>query len=889
MRAAGAALFAITGSSLAWAADLYVEIGGSRSPSEYGPRIEQAVREQQNRLALLSQSRLDLIPNRPVFSTPTRVFLTQNGAILPPVERSGTRSGDSAGDITLQFDTVGDRVFPGSYRTQLEATYTAAKSAMDALFGVAAQAGAVRVLNYDADIPARQAVSGGIYIPNAPGGPEIRFPVYLSPTSAGINFIHTLLLAYNGSFQYPFDVYNEGLVRAATIRVARAAGTIPNSSAAEIEQTLDSLYDAAAVYNWSNSPGLGAPNFIAPNLVNEPLPSGGSTGGIYLLRYKMAGTAFAKILTQYPSFAAAFNDYYRRNPANYQTETELNGLAQGILNLLSGTTGATIEGLPFGEWARRQFIFDTDISAGIKIVPEAFPFAATPSTSDFGVFGLVANVFRVDSAGNEVLLSGTSYPIYWRSDFTRFFTSAQDDVIPIAGGYGSVAPNFPADGGSNQIYRVAVDVPYQGQNVRLYVPAGAYSTGANPTPKNVYGTVVGYDQGAVAKEVVINSLAGTAVAPVINSAFGISITNPAFAQDQSVTLTLRQVGSGTILATVVVNKGVGDLVADIRNPSSFVAYPMNLGARLGAISVPLEPYRANASTALGIAANELLFARWNAFTGRYSAYPDEGQLLFGPGFFVRPSAPMNRIIEGRTSADTPLSVSLNPGWTLVGVPTVQAVAVNSLQVTSTTQPVTPFDQSANLVGQTVFGFSPDPVNPDLGTFVPVTTLEPGKAYFMRTLVSQGAVVVFPATINNALTSRAPKRRGNVVPGTWNSQLEFRSLAGHYSLVRLGQSSQASDGLDQLDEPLPPSITGGFQGMVESGLFQDIRQPRLMATYSIRLKGLTPGQRYEIRNRAVVGSTAFSLFGFGASTLLAPGAATTFVASSSEATFTAVNR
>ena len=888
VRAAVAALVLGVGVQFAHATDVFVEWQPGRSPAGYGELAEQAVKNYNQLMATLSDRRLSMEAHRPTFSMPTRVILTSNGVPLPMTRVGGTRG--SNGDITLQFDTTGTRVFPGEYKTQLESTYAASKSTMDTVFGPAAMGGVVKVLNYDADIPARQAVSGGIYIPNAPNGPEIRFPIYLSATSAGINFIHTVLLAYMGTKSYPYDAFNEGFVRAATMRVSRVPNTIPNSSADEIEQTLDSLYDASAVYPWSNYPGLGAPTFIAPNLLTDPLPVGGSTGGIYLLRYKMAGTAWSKVLVQYPTFIAKFNDYYQRNVGSYQTEQGLSGLGQGVLNLLGGVSNAKIEGLTFAQWMQQQSILDTSLNPGLKVVPEAFPFAATPATSDFGVFGIVLNAFKTSSSGNETLLSGTSYPIYWRNDFTRFFTSAQDDVISVNGGYGSVVPNFLADEGSNTVYRTAVDLPFQGKNARLYLPAGAYSTGANPTPKNAYGTVVGFDN-TTNVQIRLTWNGGTQAFPVFKNAFGGTVTDPNFALEQSVLVELRNATTSAVIHSMTVNKGRGDFVVDFRSAGSYPTYTKTITGKMQGFAMPFEPLRPNPARIFNLADNQVLMARWNSFTGGYQFYPDDGEVFQGLGYFLRLPVNTSITVPSRTSENTPLAVSLVPGWNLVSVPVNETLSTANVLVTTSTQAIGTWAESVgSLIGGTFYRFNPDPVNPDLGTLVPATTFEPGQAYFVRALGNDGAVLVFGPTTRGRMAMPVQYASATVTPGLWRSKLEITSSLGHYSVVELGQANDGSTGVDRYDEPLPVG-PGGFQASLQGvgSMYRDVHPVRRGDIFTLRLDGLIVGQRYYIKNTALLGSTNFSLYGFGASTMVVPGGQMSFVAGYPSMTLQVVNR
>jgi len=485
-------LFVLSAVTGAWSSELRVEIGSSRAREESMARAEGAVRLfAKNAARLTARSRSAQRAVTP-FSLPARVVLTRNGAPL------GSNSGRGRGaDLSLVFDTTGPRTFPAAYRTLLQDAFQRAKPALDALFGTPSVGGNVRVANFEADIGERDAVAGGFYVPNnGTGEQEIRFPIYadqfgIKAEVTAVNFLHCLLLAYLGPRAYPWDAFTEGLVRAATMKIARTPsamlGTLDPDA---IEGVLLSTYDIDASYDWNNQRALGGATFIAPNLKNQPLPIGGSTGGIYLLRYQMAGTAWQKVLVEYPQFAAEFNARYYANPNGFQTRSSLIGLGQTVISQFAGPD-ATIEGLPFADWFRRQGILETRTVPGLKLQVQTFPIIDGLGGSDFGVFGVQAHAFTTDAAGNENLLAGTSYPIFWTPEFFRIFTSAQEDRMDYQAGYGSVAPNFPGSLFNNDPYRVAVDIPFQDQIARCYLPAGSIATASNPIPKNFYGTIAG--------------------------------------------------------------------------------------------------------------------------------------------------------------------------------------------------------------------------------------------------------------------------------------------------------------------------------------------------------------------------------------------------------------
>lgn len=859
---------------------LNVEIQSARSQTDIQSLVSNAAKNYNLRLARYSENdRLKRGGDTP-FSMPVRVNLLQSGRSLPPTVERTRAPGDS---ITLQFETSGSRSFPSDYRLYLQSVFAAAKPAMEAIFGPPSFSGTVKVLNYDADIPARQAVSGGVYVHNGTSGPEIQFPVYQSATAAGVNFVHTLLLAYLGNTTYPFDAYEEGFVRAATMVVARSSGSIPNSTPELIEGTLDSLYDASSFYDWSNTPGLGAPNFIAPNLLTAPLPTGGSTGGIFLLRHQMAGTAWGKVVSEFPGFIKEFNRRYQLSPSSYQTEAQLINLGQAAINTVAGTPNTQVEGVRYSDWVLRQSVLDPNINAGVKVVPQAFPVAPTGGSSDFGVFGIVVNAFRTDPNGNETLLNGTCYPCYWRPDFTRFFTSAQDDVAPISGAYGSVVPNFPGDTFSNQPYRVAVDLPFLGKTARMYLPAGAIATGSQPVFKNAYGTLTGFPiENGVNYAINLTWTGGSqSNISVRNFAFGVPISATSFDNAQPVTIDVFRVTQSSAVQVMSrrVNKGKGPLVVDLRSDDCYSSFVLGRPNRLGLIGFPLQPYRPNPADVLKMNPNQTLVARYNPFGGTYDLFPKEGEFREGLGYFARTNGDPNLIVEGLTSAETPIAVGLQAGWNLVTVPFNETVTTNQVAVTTSTDSLSTYSQAqGDLIGQTFFRFNPDPVNPDLGTLIAANTFVPGQAYFVRALKPEGAVLLFtPSAGSQNSLQNSPTRSPSVgtslgrqfsqtrgrgfgtvaTQGAFSGKLIFQSRNGHYAQLSLIQRANATPRGDlSEDSELAPG-PGGFQAFVinHRRLYEDIR-PIGPTTYIVRMVGLIPGEYYSMNWLQFSGSTRF---------------------------------
>ncbi len=835
------------------AIDLRVNVGSTRNPVAVGNATDRAVRAFAKQTAEMSSGYVSALRQAGILRTPltipVRVVITPDNGQHKSFSRDG-------GDIVPVFDTSGTRVFPANYQAYLERVFNAAKPVMTTVFGPPASGGTVHVRNYDADIQDRYAVGGGYYIPNGVDGPEIRFPVYSNSVAAGVNYVHTLLLAYMGNKQYPWDAYNEGLVRAATMIVCRTPGALPDSPTTDqIESALTGLYDVGEFYDWFNTPGLGGPQFIAPNLLNTQLPVGGSTGGIFLLRYEMAGTAWAKVAVRYPGFIANLNRKYYADPSAYQTTAKLEALAQLAMNNVSGVPYTKIEGLLFSDWALRQSILDTRLTPGLKLIPTPIPVSAQAGSSDFGVFDIVLNAFQTKSNGDEILLSGSCFPIYWRPDFTRFFASVQDDEIKVAGAYGSVVPNFTGDTFNGQPYRVVVDLPMQGKNARVILPAGAVSTGSDPTFSTFYGTLAGFPApGTQPYSINLSWVGGSQNAiPVSQSAFGAVITDPSYLAAGPVSVSLVQNGAEVYHREVV--KSEGGLGLSIVPDESDTTFKLLRSPKLDMVSLPLEPYRPNPADLLGLSDGDTLFGRWNSNLGRYDLYPAEGEFRGGIGYWVRPPTQASRTIAGRSIPGLPFALSLNPGWNQIGVPLNATFSPSDLLVTFTSEAVTTFDDAvaSGDLGTTVFEFIPDPLNPDQGSMAPTTTLTPGKAYYLRVNRPDGGVVIFSPA--GGTRGMAMGVQGGHYTLDWEYKVNLTGTQTQTTSVKIGEAVGAHHGYDRgLDSDLPPRMPGvAMEVRNARPMFRDIRQHGVREVFSLDMHGLVPGRRYVMEFRPLTGN------------------------------------
>lgn len=863
-------------SALTHAQTLEVEVDQTRSRDVAFSKVNQAVNLLNGNLAKIIRAerqtkaaRLGQANNLPALY-PTTVWLTQNGQRLP-FSGAGKASRMGTG-LNLVFDTSGPGAFDPAFRTYLQSVYTKAQPFLDALFGTPAVGGNVAVKNADGVTPPignREDLMGGYYVPNAPGTPEIHFVPYVlegREEVAAINFIHCLLLAYIGPNQYGYDAFNEGLVRAVTMRIARTpAAMITGLDSELIENVLLNTYDVEGYYDWYNQRSLGGAKFIAPNLRYEPLPDAGSVGGLFQIRHKMAAGAWTKVLAEYPNFAATFNAGFYAQPGIASNAPALVALGQTTLNTLR-SGDPTIEGQSFAEWFKRQYALETKTTLGLKLHVQPTPILGNLSGNDFGPFIVETHWFETKAGGNESLLSGRSFPIFWEGNLTlnRLFPGQLgDEQIPIALGYGSIVPNLRNEFGG-AIYRSAIDVPVQDQIERVYVPVGAIATPSQPNPRDLFGTVVGANLQAgdtLRLQVTVNGNAISDI-PVTRNAFGVLLNTSDYLNNARLVVRVvrNRLGNDTTLLTRRVNKGPGPLALDLRVDGDGTFTPSGgLPKGISLLGFPINPFASLNSEVLNVADNQLLAARYNSSKARYELYPELESFKVGHGYFVRLDAAQPSFsVSGRQNRNIESTVALKPGWNIVSAPIAEAVTKGRIRVTRTTGFPTTWNEAAGVdVGLDFFQFTPGPNDagsgaPETGSFSPATQFEVGKAYFVQVLAPEGVTLSFqPAgsTGNSQAPVSAPPSTG------WRLGIEMK-LGNQSAKAIIGQSATATKSFDpKEDSGMPPGFGNGFQVIVEDleQMYQDVRALRAGEVFTIRLQGMTPNKLYKIDFAKLLGN------------------------------------
>jgi hypothetical protein len=840
---------------------IIVDIDGV-APRDVHRLVAKRVRQVQRAMTEAARPRIrelkrrGLMPQELQWPVTHIVVLRKDGRLLaPPPSHRDVRGADN--EITIEFSTAQGETFDEQYRAVLQAAYDDTKTQLTADYGQPYQSANVLVVNYDAEIGDRDAVVGGIFLPSDPlhgDRPTILFPVYLNLGSAAVNFVNLLAHAYHGAALLDFDAWEQGFSRAVTMKVVRTVypdtHTFPDGSTASM--TLDSTYEGRYYYDWWNQPALGNSTFIAPSLRQVELPPG-FTGGPWLSRYLMAGSAWAKVLTERSDFFIQFHArYYTGYDANPAVAGDVPALIQMATEALGdGGNPTTVEGREFYDWFRRQHILNSSVQVGRKLYTWLFPLCAGLQAGETGVFVLMYDYFQTDKTGDEALLAGVAYPLYWTFDFARMNLGPQYERVDFQGGWGGVVPSFTEN---TQI--ITIDTPVAEVISRVVLPLGTVCQ--ESFTNNFYGTVTGLaelePETGKAGSVHITMLGGEFDADIIRGAFGLAIPESAMEVPQRVTIDvydLQQVLVGTYQANIGPERAAITLHATDTGTTITRNYPYGIQM----VSLPLFPYENDAAAAFGIPAGEFLFARWRQDLYSYTYYPSTPPIQPGYAFFLKPKDPMpNVAISGqKPPPDLGYAVPLQVGWNQIGNPVLTAGSTPLTDVwvqSGVDDPAIGWDEAAanGYVSSVVFRFDQNISDPNTGTNVEATEFAAFKGYWVRVLAPEGITILF-----RPVSALGPRRAYSPPePTGWSVKMTLRSEAGDTAAASIATDPEATDGFDALlDAELPPPFGQGLQLALrpEAGqggdLYRDVRREGRQHEWTVRAVGLLPGKSYTL--------------------------------------------
>jgi len=730
----------------------------------------------------------DPTKRRAQLRVPRTIVHTAGGRLILPdldrVRQTGGTIGDPNNKLTFTFEgwSTQDQQ---ALQTYLDAALPVART----IYGPPAFNLTVKIIKDDT----LQSLQGGTYDISAN---EIRMPS-LSGNFPEDTFVLILLVlnAFHDDVALFYDSWEQGMIGAA----ATAVQTTPGVSSS-YDPAIGPYY-TITVYDPQNQPALG----------NSTWYPGSGFSGMLVYRMCQARSAWTKCYVEDDQFFRNFNrQYYAKLNASSAAQRKLlPGDTPALLELCQAAL-LSVEGTPFISWYRQQYVLDTSVTVGPKLFCWNLPVREDATQTD-GIILMVAH-YETDPTGNETPRSGTAELTYWDYTFTKSLFANEGYEIEIAAtgdmaGQGFLFPNFLSVGDPQ---RITVEMELNGlvgrypvaHSVRGFVEKPPRS-GKWENTHSIYGCVIGPNQGTVSI-VGLGNLTGITVNRGVWSAeLANNYLSPAPLQ-----VTFDD-GDGNVV-TRKVNVGYDSYGVMLPGGTrTGLAYNLPYGTNgVYMLSVPLQPLEGDPARALGIPPDQFMLARWKPNApagGEYEIYPTIDPPAPGRGYWIRVLSDVTLAVDGLLPPDNDdVRVPINAGWNMIGCARNRNVNTSDLLIQHGADSESLADAVTDgwvQAGIWAYGQQTD--------YSLVQKLKPFEGYWLRCLLPEGAIVIFPtgstpAAAKDASTTALASPFGRVA---WQTvvRLEF---GGARSSVTLGIARSATNGYDtRYDLQAPPAFGG----------------------------------------------------------------------------------
>lgn len=511
-----------------------------------------------------------------------------------------------------------------------------------------------------------EALDGGVY---DAATDTIRLPEFV-PTRGfdWFNLLHQVLHAFRGPLLLSFPAWEEGMARAAAIIAAKRLRDQGITELANFDPkdpiNGDPLW-VLPLYDLLNQPPLGNPIFLCPSGF-EPMA---------FWRVGMSAAAWLKVAAENPQCFRQFNATLLAQPDPLTVRGDTVALVELMRDIVP-----VVEGQPFRDWYRRQYVLDTGITIGPKLYTFAIPL-------NIGIL-LIINHYRTVQIAtpsgpvvDEQPFTGVTAQLRYRNDQSDDLFAEEGNEVDITDGEGFIAPQFFNIGGPNLIF---VDI--FASNLAMTVPFPYMVRGEEPKENPIFGGVLGTFSGSVA--IRFNDLADLSPTPVTRGVFAVQ-QGTDIGSLYRLRITHRQEGMAE--STERRNGAFDFLCLIIRSRPSVVTLQTTLKAGIHLFAVPLFPLASDEAQALGIPQDQLLLAHWNPTRPgdfKYELYPRiTTAMMPGVGYWLKVGQDVTLQVQG-----TPLplgefyQVPLAGGWNQVGNPYAKDLPVSEIQAALGTQP-----------------------------------------------------------------------------------------------------------------------------------------------------------------------------------------------------------
>lgn len=635
------------------------------------------------------------------------------------------------GHLTFSVDSA---TWSDSDRTLLQKFISIAYPAIVKVYSEPAHTATIKIVRDDALID-RDWFTGGVYEPTKN---QIRLPRYNSPKSLQRSLLHLMVHAFHGPAMFYNDSWEEGFARAASVIVGEDID--PKLAAAGLQRMDfiteggDAFYYLMPIYDLLNQPALGNNTFLT-TWTEDIADATARFGGMLIPRLGMSSTAWLKVHIEASrnrgeQFFARFNELYY---VQWQMDNRLSGNIPKLKEIASNIV-PTVEGLPFDDWYKRQYVLDTSVTIGKKLYAYVVPVVADSTSSDHSTIYVFLMHYITDRHGDEQPISGYCYPVYWNHLYdTDIWLGAQYEEIEVNDGEGYLAPTFTV-GNAGGSQRIAMDFTMNDLTNRVFFPMAL--AGSTTSESSLYGVVAGGASGTVICQVDSDPEKSITV-----KRGGFSTKDQSAATGWSV-ISLDYTGDGRT-ARRYVNKGPGRYAVVIDDLDSVRTVSASFPKGWVMMSVPGTPLDVDHAVALNVNPGTLLLARWQPdILGayKYQMYPVVQPFQPGLGYWMRPKNAFGANVTVKVEDQSaPWRIGLMPGWNQIGCPFLAPVQVSLLQVeTGNFDPISFNDARASGIVGPIFAY-----DTDSGAYIFPTTLHPWKGYWVRCYDPAGAVITVP--------------------------------------------------------------------------------------------------------------------------------------------------
>lgn len=546
----------------------------------------------------------------------------------------------------------------------------------------------------------------------------------------------------------------------------------------------------------------------APELGSDAIWNSGFAG-LVVPRLGMSSGAWLKLLVEDPRALARFNQAYY---PLFAADPSVAGDVPRLLSVLAGAV-ASVEGRDLWEWYRGQYALDTSATVGQRVYIGMIP--------TYTAVALFVTNAVVGSDGQEAGRGGTATLEFWDYTHTYSLFVQEGYEIPIAdsgsrAGMGEYSGSLYNIGGAQ---RITIDVvlgsvarsvvyPYMSRREDLDYQA-------DPNGINLYGALVGRDDGAISVSIDGGAAEEVTLAQgAFRGHFG-----EGFIQPGKLAFDYVDPSGGEYHRTF--NTGYFDyaILGDLGERGALTHTFPATASGLHLVALPAKPLASDEATVFGIPREQLLLATWQpelAGEDKYRIYPDLPPMAPGIGYWLRASGALT-LDAAFDLPDTtqPYRVRLAPGWNLVGLPSTATYLPASLRFDQGSDAVTLTTAIQNgWIRGTLYRY-----DGDAGSYTEATEIPGWEGFWIRCLSSAGCnMVFFSGSVASALAQPRTMAERLRALGAEVAVVEIAG-AGSRAQVTLGRLSSARDDSgDAWDAEAAPAPPGGglTAGVVRAG-------------------------------------------------------------------------